>query len=91
MELHRLFLDASGEVLHVHAGELLAGQAAAGHPSNGKMVMNTRMMPAPPSHWVMLLQKSRLFGHDSMFSIMVAPVVVKPLMVSNRASTMFMP
>ena len=48
------------------------------------------MMPAPPSHWVMLLQKAGL-GHDSRFSIMVAPVVVKPLMVSNRASTMFMP
>ncbi len=39
----------------------------------------------------MLLQNSKLLGHDSILTMMVEPVVVKPLMVSNMASTTLMP
>ena len=41
----------------------------------------------PPIHWVSLRQKRMLGGIVSTESRMVAPVVVRPEAVSNRAST----
>jgi hypothetical protein len=41
----------------------------------------------PPSQWVRLLQKSSAFRHLLQYqTIIVAPVVVKPEMVSKKAS-----
>jgi hypothetical protein len=49
----------------------------------GKMARARVMMPMPPSQWVRLRQKSRPRGRASMSVMMVAPVVVKPLMISK--------
>jgi hypothetical protein len=43
-------------------------------------------MPIPPIQWVRLRQNKMLFGKDSTSVRMVAPVVVKPDMVSKKAS-----
>ena len=48
--------------------------------------MNTST-PMPPTQWVRLRQSSAACDMDSTSLRMVAPVVVKPEMVSNRAST----
>ena len=47
------------------------------------MVKNT--MPNPPNHCVRLRQNRMPWGNDSMLSSTVAPVVVKPDMVSKKA------
>ena len=47
------------------------------------MVKNT--MPSPPIHWVSERQKSSPCGRASTLSMMVAPVVVKPDIVSKKA------
>jgi hypothetical protein len=43
-------------------------------------------MPRPPSQWVRLRQKRRLCGRTSKSGMTVAPVPVKPEMLSNRPS-----
>ena len=47
------------------------------------MVKNT--IPIPPIHWVRLRQKSKPLGIASRSSMMVAPVLVKPDIVSKKA------
>ncbi len=54
----------------------------------GMMRSRNTTIPKPPMKWVELLQKRRLSGSDSMFSRMVAPVVVKPETLSNHAFEM---
>ena len=51
---------------------------------NSATVKNT--MPRPPIHCISERQKSRPWVSDSTSSITVAPVVVKPDMVSKKAS-----
>jgi len=60
-------------------------------PSIGRTVTNIMMTPAPPSHCMKLRQNRMLLGQDSMLVMMLEPVVVKPLMVSNMASTTLIP
>jgi len=55
--------------------------------SLGRMAKNNMMIPMPPSHCIKQRQNSKAFEWDSISVIMVAPVVVKPDMDSNRAST----
>jgi hypothetical protein len=55
-------------------------------PSMGRMARERTMNPMPPSHWVRARQKRMLGGSASMLMRMVAPVVVKPLIVSKTAS-----
>ncbi len=50
------------------------------------MARESRIMPRPPIHCVRLRQKSSPLGRDSMSLMMEAPVVVKPDMVSKKAS-----
>ena len=55
------------------------------------MASVSTMMPMPPIQWARLRQKRNAFGMSSMFGLpppprMVAPVVVKPLIVSKKAS-----
>ena len=47
-------------------------------------------MPRPPIHCVKARQKSRHLGRVSISLMQVAPVVVKPLMVSKKALERFM-
>ena len=47
------------------------------------MAVVKKTMPKPPIHCVMLRQKSRPWVSLSTSSMMVAPVVVKPDMVSK--------
>jgi hypothetical protein len=47
------------------------------------MAIEKRIIPIPPSHWIMLLQKSIDFGSISTFAKTVEPVVVKPETVSK--------
>ena len=54
-------------------------------PKSGKIAMVKTIIPIPPIHWVILLQKRMLFGKDSISSNMVEPVVVKPDIVSKKA------
>ena len=54
-------------------------------PKMGKMARLRTIIPIPPSHCVMLRQKSIPFGNDSMSFRMDDPVVVKPDMVSKKA------
>ena len=51
------------------------------------MVKNT--MPSPPIHWVIDRQNNSPWGSASTSSMMVAPVVVKPDIVSKKADAMF--
>ena len=44
------------------------------------------MMPMPPNHWVKLRQNRMPRECTSIAVITEAPVVVKPLMVSKKAS-----
>lgn len=50
--------------------------------------MVNMIIPNPPIHWVILRQKSSPCGRDSMLSNIVAPVLVKPDMVSKKALVM---
>ena len=54
----------------------------------GRMAMAKQTIPKPPIHWVRLRQKRMPCGWLSMLSIMVAPVVVNPDMVSKKALVM---
>ena len=56
-------------------------------PIWGRMAMKSTMIPMPPSQWVKLRQKSRLFGDPSISVRIDEPVVVKPDMLSKKAST----
>ena len=51
--------------------------------SEGSRAMVKNTMPSPPIHWVMVRQKSSPWGSASTSSMMVAPVVVNPDMVSK--------
>jgi len=50
------------------------------------MANDRTMMPMPPIQWVRLRQNRMPRGRDSMSERMLAPVVVKPDMVSKKAS-----
>ena len=56
-------------------------------PDSGTMASMNTSTPMPPSQWVKLRQNSRHFGRSSTARRMLAPVVVKPDIVSNTAST----
>ena len=49
----------------------------------GRMAMVKNRMPKPPIHWVSERQKSRPWGSRSTSSMMLAPVVVNPDIVSK--------
>ena len=51
------------------------------------IVMNSMTMPAPPSQWLRERQMRMPWGMISMSAMAVAPVVVKPEKLSNRADT----
>ena len=52
-------------------------------PIVGRTATKNTTIPIPPSHCVMLRQKRMPCGRASIFSIMVAPVVVRPLIDSK--------
>ena len=51
------------------------------------MAIEKRMIPIPPSHWIIDLQKRILLGRLSIVVSTEAPVVVKPETVSKNASS----
>ena len=55
-------------------------------PRLGRMARKSMMMPRPPSQWVRLRQKRVAWGTISTLVMTDAPVVVKPDMVSKKAS-----
>ena len=55
-------------------------------PDAGKRAMKMTTIPRPPSQCVMLRQNKILNGNDSKSSMTVAPVPVKPDMLSKTAS-----
>ena len=55
-------------------------------PSTGITARVSTMIPIPPSQWVRLRQKRRPRGTTSMSVSTEEPVVVKPDMVSKKAS-----
>jgi hypothetical protein len=55
-------------------------------PRMGKTTSDNTIIPIPPSHWVILRQKSNPCERDSISFRIEAPVVVKPEMVSKNAS-----
>ena len=55
-------------------------------PKNGSRAVVRMSTPIPPSQWVNDRQNSRPMGRPSMAVRMVAPVVVKPDMVSKKQS-----
>ena len=54
-------------------------------PLSGIIASRKTKTPMPPIQWVKLRQNSALRDNASTFSKMLAPVVVKPEIVSNRA------
>ena len=56
-------------------------------PRKGSRAAVRISTPIPPSQWVKDRQNSRPMGRPSMAVRMVAPVVVKPEMVSKKQST----
>ena len=56
-------------------------------PRKGSRAAVSTSTPIPPSQWVKDRQNSRPMGRPSMAVRMVAPVVVKPEMVSKKQST----
>jgi len=48
--------------------------------------MVKKTMPSPPNQWMRLRQRRRLCGSVSMSVMAVAPVVVKPDMLSKKAA-----
>ena len=57
-------------------------------PKMGNTAIVNMMIPKPPIHCVMLRQNKSPWGSDSMLSSTVAPVLVKPDMVSKKAFVM---
>ena len=55
-------------------------------PVQGIRARNSTSTPMPPIHWVSARQKRIPLGMASTSVRMVAPVVVRPEAVSNRAS-----
>lgn len=55
-------------------------------PKNGSIAMERTIIPMPPNHWIMLLQKRIPSGRDSILLKIEAPVVVKPEIDSKYAS-----
>ena len=55
-------------------------------PSMGRIAIENRMIPMPPSHWIMLRQNSIDSGSPSICFRTVEPVVVNPETVSKKAS-----
>ena len=55
-------------------------------PRKGRMANDRTMMPMPPIQWVRLRQNRMPRGRDSTSVSMLASVVVKPDMVSKKAS-----
>ncbi|MPN53690.1 hypothetical protein SDC9_201356 [bioreactor metagenome] len=55
-------------------------------PKIGNKANEITIIPSPPIQWVRLLQYNMLLGKDSTLSKTVAPVVVKPDIVSKNAS-----
>ncbi len=55
-------------------------------PKNGSNASDSTTMPIPPNHCVTQRQSCNPCGNASMSVSMVAPVVVKPDMVSKNAS-----
>ena len=58
-------------------------------PLMGSTASTNTRMPMPPIQWVKLRQNRMPLGSPSTAGRMLAPVVVKPETVSNRASTGF--
>ena len=56
-------------------------------PRAGSSATAKTNIPIPPNQWVKLLQKSVDLGKISTLSIILKPVVEKPLQVSKKAST----
>ena len=55
-------------------------------PNIGNTATVKNTIPKPPTQWVIMRQKSIDFGNASISCNIVAPVVVKPDMVSKKAS-----
>ena len=55
-------------------------------PTVGRTASVKKTMPMPPNQWVRLRQKRMERGRLSMLVSTVAPVVVKPDMVSKKAA-----
>jgi len=55
--------------------------------SEGRMIITRRIIPSPPIQLVKLRQKRIVCGSISTFSIILAPVVVKPDDASKNVST----
>ena len=55
-------------------------------PMAGSTAMVKKTMPMPPNQWVRLRQNRTERGRLSMLSSTVAPVVVRPDMVSKKAA-----
>ena len=56
-------------------------------PKPGMIAKSNTMIPIPPIHWVKERQNRVAWGKASTLFITEEPVVVKPDMVSNMAST----
>ena len=63
---------------------MLASLSLMGEDDGITSIRNTTT-PKPPMKWVAERQNSRLLGRLSMFSRIVAPVVVNPDTLSNHA------
>ena len=55
-------------------------------PMAGRTARVKKMIPIPPIQWVRLRQKRMEWGRASMSEKAVAPVVVKPDIVSKKAT-----
>ena len=55
-------------------------------PNMGSTAMVKNTIPKPPIHWVIARQNRMPWGMDSMLFRIVAPVLLKPDMVSKKAS-----
>lgn len=55
-------------------------------PNSGSRAIDSTTIPIPPSQWLRHRQKSMPWGRASMSVKMVAAVVVKPDIVSKKAS-----
>ena len=55
-------------------------------PSMGRMATASTMMPMPPNQFIMCRQKLSEGARVSRLDMTVAPVVVRPLMASKKAS-----
>ena len=69
-------------------GASAASRLIPPEPTVGSTATTSTITPIPPIHWVVDRQKSSPFDVDSMSGVTVAPVVVKPEIDSNSASSM---